>query len=61
MYHFRVFSQLQDIMKKFPNRLKPIYHSTLFLNKTAKAVESEFSHLDLGYNGVRGASLGNFL
>lgn len=59
MGHFRAFSQLQDILKKFPKKLQPIYQSTLFLNKTAKSVASEFSHLDLGYDGVRGATLGN--
>lgn len=59
MGRFNAFAQLQDIVKKFPKKQQPIYQSTFFLNKTAKAVASEFSHLDLGYRSVRGASLGN--
>ncbi|WML56136.1 alpha/beta hydrolase [Neobacillus sp. PS2-9] len=54
-----VFSQIEEILKKFPKKQLPIYQSTLFLNKTAKAVASEFSHLDAGYNAVRGSSLGH--
>ncbi|MGG3560044.1 hypothetical protein ABES03_00075 [Neobacillus rhizosphaerae] len=57
MGKLHAFSQIEEILKRFPKQLQSIYHSTLFLNKTAKAVASEFSNLDAGYNAVRGSSL----
>ncbi|WP_413300003.1 alpha/beta hydrolase [Bacillus sp. 1P10SD] len=57
MGKLHAFSQIEEILKKFPNQLQSIYQSTLFLNKTAKAVASEFSNLDVRYNEVRGSSL----
>ena len=59
MGKLHAFSQIEEILKKFPKQLQPVYQSTLFLNKTAKAVASEFSNLDAGYNAVRGSSLGH--
>ncbi|WP_462409883.1 alpha/beta fold hydrolase [Neobacillus sp. Marseille-QA0830] len=55
----RAFKQLQEILHRFPSSHHAIYQSTWFLNKTTKAVASEFAHLSMGYEQVRGASLGS--
>lgn len=59
MGKLHAFKQLDEIVGRMPEEIRSAYQSTLILNKTADAVASEFSHLDSGYNEVRGASLGD--
>lgn len=54
-----LFSQVNAIIGRFPPDLQPIYKSTLFLDKTAKAVYSEFANLDTGFELVRDSKLGS--
>lgn len=57
--NLNLFSQVNELIRRFPPELRPVYKSTLFLTETAKAVHSEFANLDNGFELIRDSSLGS--